>query len=131
MRIFPPARRSPPPEILDAGRRWFGIADGVLNIDVSQIGLRRPCVVAPCWPRRSRRLVAAYAGCLELAVVAACSTIPREPGGGNRRAAPGGEHERRFRLLFALQTPQRSGIVAQDRMRAGSPACAYGRAGRP
>ncbi len=37
-----------------------------------------------------------------------------------RRAALGGEDERRFRLLLALQPPQRPQLVAEDRMGAGS-----------
>ncbi|MGA8650745.1 MAG: hypothetical protein WB677_09000, partial [Xanthobacteraceae bacterium] len=42
-----------------------------------------------------------------------------EAGSGERRTPLRREHERRFRLLLALEPPQRAQFVTEDRMRAG------------
>jgi hypothetical protein len=88
---------------------------------MAKIGLQRPRVM----PSVGQRKAAGVSQHMRMRLKAELGLHARgldhagEASGAERRAALRGEDERRFRLLLALQPPQRPQLVAEDWMGAG------------
>jgi hypothetical protein len=97
-----------PPEVLEAIRRQFGIAHGVLDVFVAEIGLQRPCIVAFVGEGKAAGVSQHVRVGLELEASHGACTLdhPGKAGGGERGTAFGREYERRLRFLLPGQAPQ-------------------------
>ena len=97
-----------PPEILEPRRGQFGVADGVLDVTVAQVGLQGARIVALVGQRVAAGVSEHVRMRLETQLGLRACTLDHagEAGRGKWGATFRGEHEGGLGLLLALKPPQ-------------------------